>query len=51
MALDLYDAAFAAALTKKALSGKQDALTPEQLAAANSGITAAKVRGYDDVCL
>lgn len=40
MAVDLYDAAFAAALTKKALSGKQDALTPEQLEAVNSGMTA-----------
>lgn len=49
MALDLYDAAIAAAMTKKALSGKQDALTSEQLAAVNSGITAAKVGNYDDV--
>ncbi len=34
---------------KATWSGKQDALTSDQLAAANSGITAAKVGTYDDV--
>lgn len=32
---------------QQSVNGKQDALTAEQLAAANSGITSAKVAGYD----
>lgn len=45
---EVHEADFAFEIPKSMLSGKQDALSTAQLAAANSGITAEKVTTYDN---